>query len=92
MQSCPIPRHLDDMPKIVFWEMDQAMLFMLMLVLGIASNMPLVFGVIGAVVAWAFGKMKHGKHRGFSKHLLYWTLPFQFYTRTPPSHLREFVG
>jgi conjugal transfer pilus assembly protein TraL len=89
----PIPKRLNDLPKMMFWEIDQAMVFMCSMMLGITANMTMTAAAIGLVAAWGYGKLKSGKHRGFAKHVLYWFTPFNTgLRRTPPSYIREFLG
>ena len=91
--STLIPQRLDDPPKLLLWEMDQAMVFMSILVIGIACDLPGTFFVLGLLVAWRYGKLKSGKHRGFAKHLIFWRTPITLgMRRTPPSYIREFLG
>lgn len=91
--STLIPQRLDDPPKLLLWEMDQAMVCMSMIVIGIAADMTVTFILIGLLIAWRYGKLKSGKHRGFAMHLIYWRTPFSLgMRRTPPSYIREFIG
>jgi conjugal transfer pilus assembly protein TraL len=93
MNPVPIPKRLNDPPKMMFWELDQAMVFMAALMLGITVEMTLTSMAVGLLAAWGYGKLKSGKHRGFAKHALYWYTPFvNGMRRTPPSHIREFLG
>jgi conjugal transfer pilus assembly protein TraL len=88
-----IPQTLDDPPKILFWDMDQAMVFILMIGVGIAVSSTFTFAIVGTVAAYFFGKAKSGKHRGFAKHLIYWFTPATLgMRRTPPSYIREYLG
>ena len=44
-------------------------------------------------LAHVLGKFTGGRHRRYLLHWAYWHLPFgSGFTRTPPSHLREFIG
>jgi conjugal transfer pilus assembly protein TraL len=89
----PIPKTLDDPPKMLFWDLDQSLVFFSMIVLGILANMTATLGAVGLFVAYLYGKLKGGKHRGFAKHVMYWVTPITFgMRRTPPSHIRQFLG
>jgi len=89
-----IPRRLDDRPKFLWWDFDQAMLIMLFILLGIMSD-SLAGGVfLGCVAAYSYNKARSGKHPAFAIHLLYWYLPeyvMQFKV-LPPSYQVEFTG
>jgi conjugal transfer pilus assembly protein TraL len=78
---------------IFLWEFDVAIMFMSILGLGIlmgAFFTPLTIA-IGAAIAYQ--KLKSGRHKGYSVHLMYWFLPIGIGTkRTPPSYARHFVG
>ncbi|RMF24964.1 MAG: type IV conjugative transfer system protein TraL [Deltaproteobacteria bacterium] len=88
-----MPRHLDDPDKFLWWEMDQAGLAVSVFAVFMILNMLVVGVVLGALVAWIYGRLKAGRARGFMIHVAYWYLPFQMkLRRTPPSWVRRFVG
>ena len=90
-----IPSKHDEPPKMLWWEFDQAMIFMGGVVFGILSGylfMGMVVGVWG--VRW-YGKKKAGKHRFYVVHIMYWFLPSELvfhFPSLPPSSTREFIG
>lgn len=87
-----IPRHLDDPPRFLFWDLDEAILFMLALILGILVDLLFVGAAAGVVLIVAYGRAKSGRHRAFALHLLYWHLPITLgFRRTPPSCIREYI-
>jgi conjugal transfer pilus assembly protein TraL len=91
--TTPIPQTIDDLPKVLFWDMDQAMVFVLLFGIGIAMSQAMTFSIVGFGLAWVFGQFKSGKHRGYARHLLYWHTPSSLgMKRTPPSAIREFLG
>ena len=90
-----IPSKHDEPPKMLWWEFDQASIFMTGVVFGILSGF-LVLGVVIGVwgVRW-YGKKKAGKHRMYVMHLMYWFLPSELVfpcPALPPSSTREFIG
>lgn len=88
-----IPRRLDDPPKFLFWDFDVALLFMSGAFFGILSNYMLVGMALGGVMAWAYGRMKSGKQKGYLMHLAYWYMPAGFaLRRVPKSAKRVFYG
>lgn len=89
-----IPRRLDDQPKILFWDFDQALIVMFALVMGMASGFLMPSGFLGMMAAWGYGKLKSGRHRDFAKHLIYWYMPSGIvgFKRFPESWKREFIG
>jgi conjugal transfer pilus assembly protein TraL len=87
-----IPRHLDDPPRFLFWDLDEAILFMLALILGIMVDLLFVGAAIGVTFVVAYGRAKSGRHHAFALHLLYWHLPVTLgFRRTPPSCIREYI-
>lgn len=87
-----IPQHLDDPPRFLFWDLDEAILFMLALVLGLMVDLVFVGGATGVALVFVYGKAKSGRHRAYALHLMYWHLPVTLgFRRTPPSWIREFI-
>ena len=87
-----IPRHLDDPPRFLFWDLDEAILFMLALILGLTVDLLFVGAATGVALVVAYGRAKSGRHRAFALHLMYWHLPVTLgFRRTPPSWIREYI-
>ena len=92
--SYEIPRRLNDPPRMFWWEIDVALLFLAAALAGMIAGFFITGGGVGVLLAWAYGKAKSGEHPAFALHLLYWHLP-GFITglkRTPPSHQRDLMG
>lgn len=90
-----VPKLLDAPPKMFFWEMDEFMVMMAPLGLGIITGWVLSGAALGLLLSWGVAKLKSGQGAGFMLHVFYWVLPNGGVTklkRTPPSHIREFVG
>jgi conjugal transfer pilus assembly protein TraL len=89
-----IPRRLNDPPRMFWWDIDVALLFLGAVLAGMVAGFFLAGCVAGVLLAWAFGKAKSGQHPAFALHLLYWHLPgfVSGLKRTPPSFQRELVG
>jgi conjugal transfer pilus assembly protein TraL len=89
-----IPRRLNDPPRMFWWEIDIALLFLAAVLAGLVSGFFVSGCAVGVLVAWAYGKAKSGEHPAFALHLVYWHLPgaVSGLKRTPPSHLRELMG
>ena len=87
-----IPQHLDDPPRFLFWDLDEAILFMLALILGLTVDLLFVGAATGVALVVAYGRAKSGRHRAFALHLMYWHLPVTLgFRRTPPSWIREYI-
>ena len=87
-----IPQHLDDPPRFLFWDLDEAILFMLALVLGLMVDLVFIGGATGVVLVLVYGKAKSGRPRAYALPPMYWHLPVTLgFRRTPPSWIREFI-
>ncbi|PIV15558.1 MAG: type IV conjugative transfer system protein TraL [Gallionellales bacterium CG_4_10_14_3_um_filter_54_96] len=90
-----IPRTLDQLEKFLLWEVDQFVIAVMIIGVGVSSGMLLSGLVCGGLAAWQYGKLKAGKHPKFAIHTLYWWLPSDVFAKTqvtPPSHIRYFLG
>ena len=92
--SLDIPRRLNDAPRIFWWEIDVALIFLAALLAGMMAGYFMTGCALGALMAWGFGKAKSGEHPAFALHLLYSHLPsvISGLKRTPPSHQRVLLG
>lgn len=88
-----IPRRLNDPPRLFFWDMDVAIVFLSFLMLGLLAG-SVTLGLFAAIFAgYYFGKGKSGKHPAYTIHLAYWYLPLASGMEfVPPSHIREMNG
>ena len=88
-----IPTSLDVPARILMWDSTQVGLLVAFVFLGILLKDPITWIGAGLGVAYMYGKFTGGRHRRFLLHWAYWHLPLRSgFTRTPPSHLREFIG
>lgn len=87
------PNSLDDPPKLLFWDLDVASLFVVFFGLGIIFGQ-FIAGTLGAMCAcWAYNKAKSGKVRGYGIHLINWHFPVGVgFKRIPPTYKRDFQG
>ncbi|TFZ00089.1 type IV conjugative transfer system protein TraL [Ramlibacter humi] len=92
-QDYYIPRRLNDVPRLFFWDMDVACIFLAFLMLGLlVGSTTLGFLAAGCGGYW-FGKAKSGRHPAYTIHLAYWYLPMTSgMDAMPPSHIREMNG
>ncbi len=90
-----IPRRLDDPGKLLFWDVDLALLVVTGFLVGLYSMNLLVMAAsltISIVLASRYGKLKAGHHPGMAKHFVYWHGGVPSFKVTPPSHFRELIG
>lgn len=87
-----IPRYIDEPPQILWWEMDEAVVVMLCMILGIAINKMIHLTIVGLVAGYLIGKMKNTKQEGYLHHLAWWHgIPTFDIKDIPHSHIREFT-
>ena len=90
-----IPKSLDAQERFLWWEMDQAVIAIMQIGLGVIAGSMLLGIVLGSLAAWQYGRLKAGKHPKFAVHALYWWLPSGLFVKphaTPPSDQRYFLG
>ncbi|MDP1573080.1 MAG: type IV conjugative transfer system protein TraL [Pseudomonadota bacterium] len=90
-----IPKALDAQERFLWWEMDQAIIALLLVGIGVSSGQMLMGIALGALAAWQYGRLKAGKHPKFAVHALYWWFPSGLLLKpqaTPPSDQRYFLG
>lgn len=72
MDRVRIPQYVDEMAQIGPWEADEAIFLVLGLFGGILLKAMISGFIVGAIVAYIFGKYKSGKNRGMLMHVTYW--------------------
>ena len=90
-----IPKSLDAQERFLWWEMDQAIIAIMLIGMGVISGAMLIGLAAGAVAAWQYGRLKAGRHPKFAVHAMYWWLPSSLFVKprtTPPSSVRYFLG
>lgn len=85
-----IPTRLDGGGKFLFWDPDVVGIAMVGAMAGISGDYPILGMICGVALAYAYSKLKSGKHPGLAVHLLYWWTGMPTPRELPPSHLREF--
>lgn len=92
-QQYYIPRRLNDAPRLFFWDMDVAIVFLSFLMLGLLMGSALLGSAVAIVVGYYFGKSKSGKHPAYTIHIAYWYSPLASgMVVLPPSYIREMNG
>lgn len=91
--SHDVPNTLDDPLKLLFWDIDVAVIALIGIVGGIGANHQVLGLGSGIGLAWAYGKyIKTGTHPGSPFHLLGWITGQPSLTDLPNTHLRDFHG
>lgn len=60
-----IPKSLEAQERFLWWDFDQAILFILVMGMGVVSGAMVAGMVFGGLVAWQYGRLKTGKHPKF---------------------------
>ncbi len=89
-----LPQMLDEPMRLVLLSLDEAVIFLLpLLVLGFVFNALLLGFMLGAMGVVFLKKIKGERGHYYVLHLLYWHLPPLFPLRvTPPSFQRHYIG
>ena len=89
-----IPQYLDNPMKIILWTLDELLLFLIpFLVLMLAFGSPITGLVVGGLSMMGMKWVKGSQGHYFIYNLMYWYLPPVFLmSKTPPSHIRAYIG
>jgi type IV conjugative transfer system protein TraL len=86
---------LNNMPRFLFWGMDEFMCLVIPFILGALCGSFLLM-ISALPIKHAYAQVKKWNPRGTFKHRLYWALPHRFFRscgffmNLPPSHKRDF--
>lgn len=72
MDYVKIPRMVNELMQVGFWEVDEALLIVLGIFTGVVTQNFLLGLFGGFILSGIFAKYKQGKNRGFLVHLIYW--------------------
>jgi hypothetical protein len=56
-----IPKSLEAQERFLWWDFDQAILFLLVMGMGVVSGAMVAGMVFGGLVAWQYGRLKTGQ-------------------------------
>lgn len=79
MQYIEIPRYVDELPQIALWEIDEAMIVLVLVSFGILTKQLLILSALGFGVSHLFARFKRGQARGLLLHFMhfYGLMPFK---------------
>lgn len=87
-----IPRYIDSQPQILWWELDEIIVLIMCLIVGIITRQLTYFLLGGFVATYFIAKLKTGKSEGYIFHWFYWLgMPSFQFRRVPPGDRREFL-
>ena len=73
MNEVPIPRYVDSQHQFFFWEVDEVVIIMSIIGLGIALDF-LLYSLLPAIgVGMVFSRYKNGNLDGILMHMAYWS-------------------
>ena len=71
MEKHRIPRYVNALPQILWWEIDEFAFFLVGVVVGILTNHSFLGALIGIILSRIYMKLKYAKQAGFLFHWLY---------------------
>ena len=87
-----IPNVIDRPKKMLMWDMDVALIFLIGFSVGMITRNLFVYPPIAIFIAWRWGKFKSGKHPWFFLHAFLWFMPIPKKNPcVPEASSREFI-
>lgn len=88
-----IPRHLDAPPRIIFWQVDEFMMFFAPIMLGFLMEQLIVSTILGMLLYINWKKIKGIGKGNVPLFFIYWFLPKYFikFKKTPHSSNTLFI-
>jgi conjugal transfer pilus assembly protein TraL len=72
MDYVRIPRYVDGMPQMLMWELDEVIVFVFCMLVGIITRELTLMVVFGVVIVRMFSGWKNGQLDGVLAHMAYW--------------------
>jgi len=66
-----LPKYLDALPQILWWELDELAFLMGCTAMGIMADAQIIGAASGFIIMKIYSKLKRKKQPGFLKHWLY---------------------
>ncbi|MFH0810111.1 MAG: type IV conjugative transfer system protein TraL [Pseudomonadota bacterium] len=85
-----IPRYLDSMPQILFWELDDMMFLVSGVFMGIGTGHVLIGMLLGALATRYYARAKEQHLPGYLVHWLYFRAGLSPVRSLRPGWIREF--
>jgi conjugal transfer pilus assembly protein TraL len=89
-QDFKIPRYIDDPGQFFFWDMDEAAIAIVILMMGMIFHFFFTGLILAIAAGTSYAKLKHGKPRGFFLHFLYYHNVLDL-KGLPPAYIKEFM-
>jgi len=92
MEAYQIPKRLDEPERLAFWTLDEALVLIAPIGIGMIAGWMATGVVLGVGFYLALRKLKGNGSANLARFVLYWFLPPVFGFRvTPPSAVRRYV-
>ena len=85
-----IPRYIDDPGQFFFWDMDEAGIVIVILMVGMIFKFFFTGMILAVGAGMSYARLKHGKPRGFLLHFLYYQNVMDL-KGLPPAYIKEFM-
>lgn len=86
-----IPRYIDNQPQILWWELDELILLLAAMFVGVVTRTLTYCLLVGAASVWLIARLKTGQSDGVVYHFAWWHGVPGFRLRGPSSEIREFL-
>ncbi|MAZ40097.1 MAG: type IV conjugative transfer system protein TraL [Legionellales bacterium] len=90
-----VPKYLDEKERLFFWTMDEALVLLGVMFLGVYTN-NIISSIIAAfVLQTLYSKIKKQMDLTVLSHLMYWLLPtklLNFLKKVPDASIKEYIG
>jgi len=89
-----IPKHLDDAPKFLLWDMDVALCFIVPFFFGFLIGQTIISLIIAFSITYHWKRIKGNGQQNLIRYLIYWHYPKSVLglKATPESSIRNYIG
>jgi len=93
LQEYYIPKHLNTPPKIIFWQVDEFLMFCAPIIFGLLTEQLMISTIIAVIFYTNWKKVKGIGKGNVPLFFIYWFLPktFSKFKKTPNSNNTLFV-
>ncbi len=91
MPPQPIPKYIDDPPRILLWRSDDFLPLAIGMLAGVLANQFLICMAIAFVSVRFWRRHRDNRPDGYVLHLMYWWGAMQLKCRSPNAYCRSFA-
>lgn len=85
-----IPKDLDKLPVVLFWEVDEFGMLVASMFIGLIIRHAIITVGLTFILIMYYRRLKQKKHKGFIMHFLY-KIGVMTPPNIPPYHIKEFT-